>query len=57
MSKKKICCICKKSFAGHGNNPFPAYVNGVCCESCNYSVVIPLRMTIAKEHNTKHKEV
>ena len=38
------CCICKKIFKGYGNNPMPVKKDGVCCEECNESVVIPARL-------------
>lgn len=46
MEKKegqKICCICGKALEGNGYNPFPVKEEGVCCRSCNYSVVVPER--------------
>lgn len=40
------CCICHKDFEGYGNNPYP-YVkqkDARCCNNCNNTYVIPLRM-------------
>ena len=37
--KKRNCCICGKRFAGHGNNPDPVRINGVCCDKCNEKVI------------------
>lgn len=50
---KYVCCICGKAFIGPGNNPWPVNngVNVKCCDSCNQSVVIPVRianMNLAK---------
>lgn len=41
----KQCCICGKIFIGYGNNPAPVKNEGVCCDDCNRSVVIPKRFT------------
>ena len=40
--KKFDCVICKKSFAGWGNNAAPV-ADGKCCDDCNGAVVIPAR--------------
>ena len=51
---KKICCICKKEFTGHGNNPEPVFPiekedeqRNYCCDWCNYNVVIQARLIIS----------
>lgn len=36
----KTCCICGKSFKGHGHNPHPVEIEGVCCDECNAKVVM-----------------
>ena len=41
--EKKVCCICGKEYEGYGYNPFPVKKEGYCCQSCNYSVVVPER--------------
>ena len=44
------CCICRKWSLGRGdkkqfgNNPAPLKTTGQCCDSCNISKVIPIRM-------------
>ena len=43
MNDKKRCCICKKEYSGYGNNPAPVKDRGLCCDACNYGVVIPIR--------------
>ncbi len=43
MNDKKKCCICKKEYSGYGNNPAPVKDRGLCCDACNYGVVIPIR--------------
>ena len=43
--EKKVCCICGKEYEGYGYNPFPVKEEGCCCQSCNYSVVVPLMYT------------
>lgn len=39
-----ICCICGKKFKEYGNNPAPVKDEGLCCNECNFNVVIPARM-------------
>ena len=38
------CVICKKEFVGYGNNPWPIKKRGVCCNECNYEIVLPARI-------------
>lgn len=33
-----ICCICKKTFKGYGNNAMPLK-EGKCCNNCNFEVI------------------
>lgn len=42
-NKEQKCCICHKTFIGYGNNPFPIYSTGKCCDTCNKNIVIPER--------------
>ena len=37
------CVICSNKINGHGNNAEP-YSDGICCDECNYTVVVPLRI-------------
>ena len=39
---KKICAICKKEFEGYPNSAKPI-ADGVCCDTCNYETVVPMR--------------
>ena len=41
--EKKTCVICGKEFEGYGNNAQPVK-DGVCCDECNTSIVIPARL-------------
>ena len=41
--KQFVCCICGKECEGFGNNAAPVK-DGVCCDECNASVVIPKRI-------------
>jgi hypothetical protein len=41
--KAKKCCFCKKNLQNYGNNAEPV-MKGLCCDCCNKSVVIPLRL-------------
>jgi hypothetical protein len=39
------CCLCAKPIRGFGNNPAPLGEPGQrCCESCNYTRVMPARL-------------
>lgn len=38
------CCICKRQEIGFGNNPLPVSRHGICCEKCNFEVVLPRRI-------------
>ena len=40
---KSKCCICKEEFIGFGNNAEPL-LHGKCCDECNKTKVLPLRM-------------
>ena len=55
--EKRICSICGKEFTGYGNEPWPVKdVNGHtltaddrCCDTCNFEIVIPLRISQLKK--------
>jgi len=47
-----ICVICKDLSVGYGNNAQPIN-NGVCCNYCNFTKVLPERMKQI-EPNTKN---
>lgn len=52
MNDKKKCCICKKEYSGYGNNPAPVKDRGLCCDACNFGIVLPLRIAaLAKRQN------
>lgn len=42
----KKCSICGKKFTEYGNNAQPIN-DGICCDKCNYSVVVPKRLEVA----------
>ena len=46
------CCICGEPINGFGNDPWPYNMEGRCCDICNYTVVIPVRI---KQSKTKNK--
>lgn len=46
MEKKIKCCICGKEFIGWGNNPWPVKEEGICCDKCNWTKVIPARVAM-----------
>lgn len=37
------CCICRKDAGKYGNNALPLK-DGRCCDTCNYDIIIPLRL-------------
>ena len=37
------CCICGKIMKGYSNNAEPVVHNGLCCDKCNETIVIPVR--------------
>ena len=57
MENKKTCCICGKKFIGWGNNPWPVVKdeNATCCNDCNATFVIPVRIA-QMEMSQKFKE-
>lgn len=54
--EKKVCCICGKEYEGYGYNPFPVKEEG-CCQSCNYSVVVPERWERHKAYQRGRRPV
>lgn len=44
---RKHCVICDQYFNGYGNNPAPVAFQGVCCDNCNFNVVIFARLGIS----------
>lgn len=47
------CCICHKKFKGFGNNAEPV-CDGICCDDCNWRVVIPARV---KEYEARPSDI
>ena len=43
VEEKKVCSICGKVFVGFGNSASPIN-DGICCDNCNSTVVIPERI-------------
>nr|DAV00423.1 MAG TPA: deoxyribosyltransferase [Caudoviricetes sp.] len=46
--EKQTCCICGKEIAGNGNDPYPIWKKGTCCDQCNATVVLPERLRRAR---------
>lgn len=44
----KICSVCGKEIKGFGNNPYPLKTKGECCNDCNDTIVIPIRILMSK---------
>jgi hypothetical protein len=43
MRRKGKCCFCGEKYDHWGNNAEPVIEDGRCCDSCNWTVVIPVR--------------
>ena len=42
------CCICNNEIPDEwGHNPAPVKDAGRCCDTCNYTVVIPERIKLS----------
>lgn len=41
-----VCPICGNTFTGYGNNPYPIAEEGRCCDDCNRSYVLPMRILL-----------
>lgn len=46
--EKQTCCICGKEIAGNGNDPYPIWKKGTCCDQRNATVVLPERLRRAR---------
>ena len=44
---KHICVICYEPIEGYGHNARP-YTEGRCCDVCNVSWVIPMRVRLMR---------
>ena len=44
---KHICVICEEPIEGYGHNARP-YAEGRCCDVCNVSWVIPMRIRLMR---------
>ena len=50
------CCICGKTITDeYGNNPWPVKEEGICCNYCNMTEVIPIRFQLLREHDNKER--
>ena len=53
---KQKCCLCDSTFLGYGNNAEPLEKGGRCCDSCNFTKVIPFRITILTNREKREDE-
>lgn len=56
IKEVQYCCLCGAKIEGHGNNAAPLK-NGLCCDACNTTKVIPERLNRINKHDdgcTKH---
>lgn len=59
MEKNPICCFCGKECENkYGNNPYPANKNesARCCNVCNDTIVIPVRINEAIKRRENEKK-
>lgn len=42
--KKFKCCICNRMSEGFGNNPYPVKTKGRCCDECDNTEVLGMRL-------------
>lgn len=54
--QKHRCCICGKEFEGRRNNPSPVKDHGVCCDSCNWTVIFA-RLDAAKRLENEERRI
>ena len=53
-NKEIKCCFCNEIIKGHGHNPVPLYnKEGRCCTLCNFTKVLPARLTLKDFNNGK----
>lgn len=56
-NEQKICSICGKAYTGYGNSAWPIN-SGYCCDTCNYSKVIPARLAqLRKSDESNNKNI
>lgn len=55
--ERKTCCLCGDTLPNkeYGHNPAPLKNNGVCCDFCNVTKVIPARLAGIKEENNNEE--
>ena len=50
------CVLCDDTSAGYGNNPDPLATEGLCCDTCNFTKVIPARFAPPSEQGIQEEE-
>ena len=50
------CCICGGPIGQYGNNAQPVK-DGVCCDKCNYEVVLPARLGLVKTESLTEETI
>ena len=48
----QTCCICRNKFIGYGHNADPVVNGGICCDVCNSTKVIPVRLRILESRRS-----
>jgi len=56
MNNDYVCCLCKESKQGWGNNPYPLAEEGRCCDECNNNKVIPARIEAVRKGKSVEEE-
>tara|TARA_R110001583_G_scaffold26174_5_gene94477 strand:+ start:232 stop:405 length:174 start_codon:yes stop_codon:yes gene_type:complete len=52
----ETCSICSTEFIGFGNNSEPIN-DGQCCDGCNWSLVIPARVSQLDSQDISHNPI
>ena len=58
MMPVQACCICGRTFAGHGKDPTPVVDDpgARCCDDCNSRIVLPMRLERLRERDKTQRE-
>lgn len=56
MNNQKKCCICGQKYHGYETKPSPVKENGLCCDACNFGVVIPIRLARLAKRETEEAQ-
>lgn len=52
-TRLRPCVLCTFEYEGFGHNPAPLSLEGRCCDVCNDIFVIPERIRIMRDQQTR----